>query len=168
MAFLLPYFQERDTLSSIPMEPPTSGAGDYSPATVATPSIASPPEDEVEEVEGCHQNPPPAKKKKKTDYQSPSAQLMRFVIDSHEKQQQQQQSRVEEMSNPPEKRHPIRNFLESIGDTIITFSKMEQHIAKDKIYNIISEMEFENIANATCSNRSSDGESSSLSRDPSL
>ena len=172
MAFLLPYLQERDTLSSIPvdfMQPSTSSAGDYSPTTVATPPISSPTADEttdeVEETEDSHPKPPPTKKKS-TDYQSPSAQLMKFMIDSHEKQQK---SRATESVNrtPPEKRHPIRNFLDSIGDTIMTFSKMEQHIAKDKIYNIISEMEFEHLVNANSSQSISD-RSPSLSPDPSV
>lgn len=171
MALLLPYFQERDTLSRIPMglmEPSTSGAGDHSPATVATPPTTSPTEEttnDVEEIEESHHNLLPQKKSR--DYQSPSAQLMKFMIDSHKKQQQQSRFNRIVNRNPPEKRHPIRNFLDSIEDTIITFYKMEQHIAKDKIYDMISEMEFEHLVNASSSKSISDGESS-LSPDQSV
>jgi hypothetical protein len=151
MSFLLDYLQERDALSNVSEETQfvNSGSFECEDGVAEVESNAeqksAEPSEETEANSGSPSNKtpafksPPVRRSKKMNLsqteESPSTSLMKYITKKHED---------DNKSN-----HLIDAFLSGIGETIKTFPPIYQHMAKSKIFNIVSDIEMQLLAPPT-------------------
>ncbi|XP_072390316.1 uncharacterized protein [Diabrotica undecimpunctata] len=151
--FLIPFFQERDTVSNVVSENSSDElAGvEESSCRVENEGESSREQETYSQLETGEssqsssqsenrsqkfKNPPVQKPKRakvcnSETAESPSTTLMKYII-----------SKTEQPTNT----NPIDAFLSGISETIKTFPPVYQHMAKTKIFGIVSEIELQLLA----------------------
>lgn len=162
MNFLKPYMKERETVSSIEaqsdVEKNSSDAEDdenfsenetNQSNNIAMESISSPDENITHSTlpepsqTFCVPQPKkimtPKKRKKKeccTTSESASSQLMKYIIEKEKE---------EVKSNNKTEIDLIDKFFQSMSLTVKQFSPYHQHLAKTRVFSVISELELEHL-----------------------
>lgn len=147
MSFIIPFFKERETQNSI-AEP--DGLSDYSndkqeniikqnvvitgdisenneknPIKISKQLTASPKKNSMKYS---------LKKKKLEKIDTASSVLMKYLVESDK-----QETKVTANN------HPIDIFFNSLAATVKTFSPEYQHMAKSKLFNVVSELEWSHL-----------------------
>ncbi|KAK5640218.1 hypothetical protein RI129_011029 [Pyrocoelia pectoralis] len=152
LSFLMPYFQERETISNISPENESDKVttvedNDNENEREVSWEQGSSTALENEELSQLSQSqnrvtpfkPPSVLKPKKAKVshsqpaESPSTALMKYIISKNEQ---------------PTSTNAVDAFLAGIGETIKTFPPVYQNMAKSKIFNIVSEIELQLLAPA--------------------
>lgn len=130
MAFLIPYFKERETRSNIaPLESvgvsEESNDEDISQLNHEELDI----EREITPKRSMKQTKASPKKKNKTE--TVTSVLMQYLLDSENNE-----------SKETFHAHPIDSFFHGLAATVKTFSPEYQHMAKSKLFTIVSDLEW--------------------------
>lgn len=147
MSFVIPFFKERETQSNIAEHDSLSDGsnvkqediikqsvvitGDTSekigknPIKISKQLTASPKKNSMKYS---------LKKKKLEKTETPSSVLMKYLVESDK-----QETKV--TAND----HPIDIFFNSLAATVKTFSPEYQHMAKSKLFNVVSELEWAHL-----------------------
>lgn len=163
MNFLKPYMKERETISSVEaqsdVEKNSSATEDEETFSenetnqsnnIAMESISSPNENITHSIppapSGTFCKPQPKKimtpkKRKKpecrTTSESASSHLMKYIIEKEKEE--------EVKSNKKTEINVIDQFFQSMSLTVKQFSPYHQHLAKTRVFSVISELELEHL-----------------------
>lgn len=170
MEFLKPYMKERDTISSVEPKSDVEKSSSDSEnelnfskneinksGNITMESIISPEENIANSTpsEGYHPSelspkfckPPPkkimtAKKRKKNEghasSESASSLLIRYIIEKEKKEEIKANTEKNEINL-------IDQFFQNMGSTVKQFSPYHQHLAKTRVFSVISELELDHI-----------------------
>jgi len=157
MEFLKPYMKERETVSSVDTKSDVEESSSDSEneinksSNITVDSINSPEENITNstpsELSPKFSKPQPKKimtpkKRKKNEghasSESASSHLMRYIIEKEKKEEIKANTEKNEID-------VIDQFFQNMGSTVKQFSPYHQHLAKTRVFSVISELELDHI-----------------------
>lgn len=150
MAFLIPFFKERETIGNVEPEgrasceePEADGMFDSSNEETAAASQSQELRKSVPQEARAFSNPPVSgtrthsvSKKRGEVKETASSLVMKYLLENNEKEKE---------STSNYSADPIHAFFIGIAATVKQFSPLRQNLAKSKVFSIISSLEYEQI-----------------------
>lgn len=143
MSFVIPFFKERETQSNI-AEPDSLSDGSNDEQEGMESVVITGDTSEKNSNNNINKQCTTSSQKSSTRYslnkrkfektETASSVLMKYLVESDKKE-------TKETAND----HPIDIFFNSLAATVKTFSPEYQHMAKSKLFNVVSELEWAHL-----------------------